>query len=75
MFRQAYNSQPQEQELIKRGNVIHIPIKEKEMEKGERRDQGYNSTLLKSKKSFYKKMGRRKNKFMTQQIQEAVNKV
>jgi hypothetical protein len=25
----AYNSEPEEQELIKRGYVLHIPIKEK----------------------------------------------
>ena len=57
----AYNSEPQEQELIKRGYVLHIPYKRK-MEVG----QGYNTTLLKSEKTFCKKMGCRTNKFMAQ---------
>ena len=61
----AYNSEPEEQELIKRGYVLHIPPKRKrdETEK-KKRDQDYNTTLLKSEKAFCKKMGCRENKFM-----------
>ncbi len=56
----AYNSKPEEQELIKRGYILHIPQKRK---RG-RRIQGYNTTLLKSKRAFCKKVSRRKNKLM-----------
>ncbi len=43
----AYNSEPQEQELIKRGYVLHIPPKRKIGEK-EEQEANYNTTLLKS---------------------------
>ena len=42
----AYNSEQEEQELIKRGYVLHIPPKRKRDEK--ERDQGYNTLSLKS---------------------------
>src|SRR6478752_2195725 len=43
----AYNSKQEEQELIKRGYVLHIPTK--------RKRQGYNTTLLKSEKNSAKR--------------------
>ena len=42
----AYNSEQEEQELIKRGYVLHIPPKRKRDETGG--DQGYNTLSLKS---------------------------
>ena len=71
----AYNSEPEEQELIKRGYVLHIPPKRKRDEKGRGKGQGYNTTLLKSEKAFCKKMGCRENKLMAQQVQETVHQV
>ena len=41
----SYNSEPEEQELIKQGYVLHIPPKRKRAEKEE---QDYNTTLSKS---------------------------
>ena len=43
----AYNSEPDEQELIKRGYVLHIPPKRKRGEK-EEQEANYSTTLLKS---------------------------
>ncbi len=43
----AYNSEPEEQELIKRGYVLHIPPKRKRGEK-EEQEANYSTTLLKS---------------------------
>ncbi len=71
----AYNSEPEEQELIKRG---YTAFSSKEKNKCKRDgDQDYSTTLLKSEKAFCKKMvGCRANKFMmAQQAQETVNKV
>ena len=57
----AYNSEPEEQELLKRGYVLHIPQKRR---KGEKRGggcgcgcQGHNTACLKPEKTFCKKMG------------------
>jgi hypothetical protein len=45
----AYNSEPKEQELIKRGYVLHIPPKRKRYKKREGgRGQDYITTLFKS---------------------------
>jgi hypothetical protein len=42
----AYNSEPEEQELIKREYVLHIPYKRKRDKKREGgRGQDYNTTL------------------------------
>ena len=63
----AYNSKPEEQELIKRGYVLHIPPKIKRDEKEEEHEnQDGNTTavttiLFKPKKIFCKKMGCREN--------------
>ncbi len=43
----AYNSEPEEQELIKRGYVLHIPPKRKRGEK-EEQEANYSTILLKS---------------------------
>ena len=43
----AYNSEHEEQELIKRGYVLHIPPKRKRDEK-EEQEARLNTTLLKS---------------------------
>ncbi len=43
----AYNSEPKEQELIKRGYVLHIPPKRKRGEK-EEQEANYSTILLKS---------------------------
>ena len=70
----AYTSEREEQELIKRGYVLHIPNKRKRDKKREGgRSQGYNTTLLKSEKASCKKMGCGANKFMAQQVQETVH--
>ncbi len=59
----AYNSEPEEQELIKRGYVLHIPPKRKRDEK-EEQEANYNTTSLKSEKAFCKKMGCRENQLV-----------
>ncbi len=43
----VYNSEPEEQELIKRGYVLHIPPKRKRGEK-EEQEANYSTILLKS---------------------------
>ena len=69
----AYNSEQEEQELIKRGYVLHIPPKRKRDETGEIKV----ITLYRSNriKIFCKKMGYRANQLMAQQIQETVYRV
>jgi putative transposase len=64
----AYNSESEEQELIKRGYVLHIPSKRKKVKKRRIRGHDYSTTLVKSEKAFCKKMGCRANKFMAQQV-------
>jgi hypothetical protein len=68
----AYNSEPEEQELIKRGYVLYIPPKRKRGVKKRTRGQDYSTALLKLEKAFCKEMGRRADKFMAQQVQETV---
>ena len=72
----GYNSEPEEQELIKQGYVLHIPPKRKRDEKEKKQETKiYNTTLLKSEKSLCKKMGCRENQLVAQQIQETVHQV
>ncbi len=69
----AYNSEQEEQELIKRGYVLHIPPKRKRDETGEiKLITLYRSNRI---KIFCKKMGYRANQLMAQQIQETVYRV
>ena len=44
----AYNSKQKEQELIKRGYVLHIPKKEKEIKMRRTRGHDYSTTLFES---------------------------
>jgi transposase len=48
----AYNSKPEEQELIKRGYVLHIPYKKK---KGEEVDEEKTKAILNRKKYSHKR--------------------
>jgi hypothetical protein len=48
----AYNSEPEEQELIKRGYVLHIPYKKK---KGEEVDEENAKAIPNRKKHFPKR--------------------
>src|SRR6185437_11085676 len=50
----AYNSKPEEQELIKRGYVLHIPYKKK---KGEEVDEEKTITIPNRKKHSPKRLG------------------
>jgi hypothetical protein len=70
----AYNSEPEEQELIKRGYVAYSS-KEKKRCKRRTRGQDYITTLVKSEKAFCKKMGCRENQLVVQQIQETVHQI
>ena len=40
----AYNSEQEEQELIKRGYVLHIPIKKRKRDEREKKDEDKNET-------------------------------
>jgi hypothetical protein len=54
----AYNSQPQEQELIKRGYVLHIPPKrEKEMKQRKRKRPSLQHNIAQIRKSILQKDG------------------
>jgi hypothetical protein len=65
----AYNSEPEEQELIKRGYMYTYYSKAKKRCKRITRGQDCNTTLLKSEKAFCKKMvDCRPDKFMAQQV-------
>ena len=71
----AYNSEPEEQELIKRGYVLHIPQKRRKGEKEEENvEKDYNTAYL-NQKTFCKKMGCGENKLMAQQVQETVHTI
>ena len=70
----AYNSAQEEQELIKRGYVLHITPKRKRGEK-EEEVKTENATFLKPEKTFCKKMGCGKDKLMAQQVQKTVHPV
>ena len=60
----AYNFEPDENTLIKRGYVLHISPREKDVKKKNKSPQDYSTTWFKSEKVFCKKMGCRVNKFM-----------
>ena len=57
----AYNSEPEEQELIKRGYVLHIPYKRK---KGEAVDEQKTKVASHIENTSCKKMGCGENQFM-----------
>ena len=70
----AYNSIQEEQELIKRGYVLHISPKRKRGRKRGGAQYG-NATFLKPEKTFCKKMGCGKDKLMAQQVQKTVHTI
>jgi len=69
----AYISEQEEQELIKRGYVLHIPIK-KEKKRGGEKDDNQKPKAIPNRKKYSPKrwVVYRKNQFMAQQVQETI---
>jgi len=69
----AYISEQEEQELIKRGYVLHIPIK-KEKKRGVEKDDNQKPKAIPNRKKYSPKrwVVYRKNQFMAQQVQETI---
>ena len=71
----ACNSAQEEQELVKRGYVLHIPYKKKKGEednKEDNKEEDNKRSDTKSQKTFCKTMGCRAYQLMAQQVQETV---
>ena len=65
----GYNSVQEEQELIKRGYLLHIPIRKKKKKKTDKEEEQEEAKLIPFRiKILSKEMGCRKNKFMAQQV-------
>jgi hypothetical protein len=66
----AYNSAQEEQELIKRGHVLHISCKKKKGEEDNK--EKIKEAIPIHKKTFCKMMGCGAYQLMAQQVQETV---
>ena len=72
----AYNSENEEQELIKRGYALHIPQKRKRRRRRDKEEKLQNpKDIHKPEKTFSQEMGCRADQLMAQQIQETVHPV